>query len=260
QATGLYYYGYRYYDPETGRWPSRDPIEEKGGINLYGFVGNNGISMIDLFGLAFEDEGLEAITLAGRPDNWGAEQLGGTPKEFSTPTEKDGTENKVTKECEDPDSTSKRYKVYIEKSIEYDVTVNAKYISDQTGKLYSSAGLQAIQDHEQRRLDAYSAGYDEYLKIFESDITSKCSKSDLTGLQANAYLKKLEKWLTTKQGDSKRLYKSWTEAQQKGITGESGSYRDVGGNQWDYGKNIFNSIGSPHQNTNFTSVDFTCPK
>lgn len=28
--TGLYYYGYRYYSPEIGRWPSRDPIGEKG--------------------------------------------------------------------------------------------------------------------------------------------------------------------------------------------------------------------------------------
>ena len=27
--TGLLYYGYRYYDPLTGRWPSRDPIGEK---------------------------------------------------------------------------------------------------------------------------------------------------------------------------------------------------------------------------------------
>ena len=44
------YYGYRYYDPLTGRWPSRDPIQEQGGINLYGFVGNNGISRIDIIG------------------------------------------------------------------------------------------------------------------------------------------------------------------------------------------------------------------
>jgi len=29
--SGLYYYGYRYYDPVTGRWPSRDPIGERGG-------------------------------------------------------------------------------------------------------------------------------------------------------------------------------------------------------------------------------------
>jgi RHS repeat-associated protein len=47
----LYYYSYRYYDPVTGRWPSRDPIEEEGGINLYGFVGNDGVNAWDVYGL-----------------------------------------------------------------------------------------------------------------------------------------------------------------------------------------------------------------
>ena len=45
------YYGYRYYDPKTGRWPSRDPIEEEGGVNLYGFVGNDGPNIVDHNGL-----------------------------------------------------------------------------------------------------------------------------------------------------------------------------------------------------------------
>ncbi|MCH8540526.1 MAG: RHS repeat-associated core domain-containing protein [Opitutales bacterium] len=45
------YYGFRYYDPETGRWPSRDPIEEQGGLNLYGFVGNDGVNLWDVLGL-----------------------------------------------------------------------------------------------------------------------------------------------------------------------------------------------------------------
>jgi RHS repeat-associated protein len=49
-TTGLYYYGYRFYDPENGRWPSRDPIEEEGGINLYGFVGNMSINECDYLG------------------------------------------------------------------------------------------------------------------------------------------------------------------------------------------------------------------
>ncbi len=49
--TGLYYYGYRYYDPATGRWPSKDPIEERGGENLYAFVGNNGVNRWDRLGL-----------------------------------------------------------------------------------------------------------------------------------------------------------------------------------------------------------------
>ena len=48
-------YGFRYYDPVTGRWPSRDPIEERGGINLYGMVGNNPISRIDRLGLCWSN-------------------------------------------------------------------------------------------------------------------------------------------------------------------------------------------------------------
>nr|WP_321349289.1 RHS repeat-associated core domain-containing protein [uncultured Methanoregula sp.] len=38
--TGLVYYGYRYYCPGEGKWLSRDPIEEQGGVNIYGFVYN----------------------------------------------------------------------------------------------------------------------------------------------------------------------------------------------------------------------------
>jgi integrase/recombinase XerD len=44
------YYGYRYYHPQTGRWINRDPIEEKGGLNLYGFLGNDGVDKWDLLG------------------------------------------------------------------------------------------------------------------------------------------------------------------------------------------------------------------
>ncbi|QJE95720.1 RHS repeat domain-containing protein [Luteolibacter luteus] len=49
--TGLLYYGYRYYQPEQGRWLSRDPIGENGGENLYGFVENYPINTFDVSGL-----------------------------------------------------------------------------------------------------------------------------------------------------------------------------------------------------------------
>ncbi len=49
--TGWYNYGYRYFTPMLGRWPSRDPIGELGGVNLYGFVGNNGVNAVDYLGL-----------------------------------------------------------------------------------------------------------------------------------------------------------------------------------------------------------------
>jgi integrase/recombinase XerD len=51
KTMGVTDYLYRWYDPLTGRWPSRDPIEEEGGVNLYGFVGNDGVNKWDLLGL-----------------------------------------------------------------------------------------------------------------------------------------------------------------------------------------------------------------
>ena len=72
-STGLYYYGFRYYDPVTGRWPSRDPIEELGGINLFNMVSNDAVNRFDIIGLTtyykdvvveedFEWTGTEYIT------------------------------------------------------------------------------------------------------------------------------------------------------------------------------------------------------
>jgi RHS repeat-associated protein len=49
--TGYYNYGYRYYLPELGKWPSRDPIGENGGVNLYGFVGNDAVNYFDYLGM-----------------------------------------------------------------------------------------------------------------------------------------------------------------------------------------------------------------
>ena len=45
--TGLLCLTHRYYDPGTGKFINRDPIGYKGGINLYGFVGNNPVNESD---------------------------------------------------------------------------------------------------------------------------------------------------------------------------------------------------------------------
>jgi RHS repeat-associated protein len=50
--TGLVRFGARDYDPETGRWTNKDPIRFAGGdTNLYGYVLNDPINLVDLSGL-----------------------------------------------------------------------------------------------------------------------------------------------------------------------------------------------------------------
>jgi RHS repeat-associated protein len=45
------YYGHRYYNPSTGRWLSRDPIEEEGGLLLYAAMLNDPVNRVDYQGL-----------------------------------------------------------------------------------------------------------------------------------------------------------------------------------------------------------------
>ncbi len=65
RETNLLYYGYRYLDASTGRWLSRDPMQERGGLNLYGMVGNDAINAIDLWGLGTWKVFERGINLSG---------------------------------------------------------------------------------------------------------------------------------------------------------------------------------------------------
>ena len=54
--TGLGYWGYRWYGPGLGRWMSRDPIGERGGLSELMFARNRPISLHDAFGLCSDTE------------------------------------------------------------------------------------------------------------------------------------------------------------------------------------------------------------
>lgn len=53
--TGLHYNWYRYYDPKFGRYLQADPIRLQGGENMYAYVANDPMNLIDVSGLAVGD-------------------------------------------------------------------------------------------------------------------------------------------------------------------------------------------------------------
>jgi RHS repeat-associated protein len=73
QETGLHYNYFRYYDPSTGRYITSDPLGLDGGLNTFGYVGQNPLVFVDPKGLArkrlgqeyrpCDDEDLEACRI-----------------------------------------------------------------------------------------------------------------------------------------------------------------------------------------------------
>lgn len=67
--TGLELAKYRAYDPKLGRFISEDPLGEAGGLNLYGYVGNNPFNAVDPLGLA--EYPYNFVGPLGPDDFWG---------------------------------------------------------------------------------------------------------------------------------------------------------------------------------------------
>jgi len=56
EATGFYYYGTRYYEPNLSRWLSTDPLAEKyQGFSPYNFTLNNTVRLVDFDGRSVDD-------------------------------------------------------------------------------------------------------------------------------------------------------------------------------------------------------------
>ena len=51
RSTGLYYFGYRYYEPNFQRWLNPDPLGETFDLNMYRFVYNAPLNWVDVYGL-----------------------------------------------------------------------------------------------------------------------------------------------------------------------------------------------------------------
>src|SRR5439155_8607145 len=69
QQSGVSLYLYRAYGPNLQRWLNRDPIGERGGLNLYGFVGNDPIGGFDPLG--FSDQNAPPSRVSCPLQCWG---------------------------------------------------------------------------------------------------------------------------------------------------------------------------------------------
>jgi uncharacterized protein RhaS with RHS repeats len=72
----LGYWGYRFYYSGKGRWINRDPIDEKGGANLYAMCGNNPVSFADAMG--------KAVWLLLGPETYAGQDAKGNPISWET--------------------------------------------------------------------------------------------------------------------------------------------------------------------------------
>jgi len=82
-ASGLYYYGARYYAPWLQRWISADPARDVDGLNLYAFVGNNPAIHVDRRGnyKVIFDLAKRAVGLLDKAET-AADQLHNLSREF----------------------------------------------------------------------------------------------------------------------------------------------------------------------------------
>ncbi len=74
-ATGLYYYGYRYYAPWLCRWINPDPAGDIDGPNLFSMVANSPVTFRDAGGTVGNHTFLDALDLAGGTVSWELELL-----------------------------------------------------------------------------------------------------------------------------------------------------------------------------------------
>ncbi len=75
--TGLHYNWHRFYDPDTGRYISPDPIGLEGGLNLYAYVNNDPVNWVDPEGLFNPAKGIVSL---GNAANAGRLYVGGVLK------------------------------------------------------------------------------------------------------------------------------------------------------------------------------------
>jgi len=148
--TDLTYFGYRYYGTSVGRWLSRDPINEEGGVNLFGFGNNDTLSSVDALGLSFKvisEQAKPGTIDPTHPRIYGRTKV----------TLFNGLHFTVNSE-----SVTCAHCATIKVISDYEVEVTS-ITPTEAPPQYTDNGFKMIVHHESERVDVYRTAYDGYL-------------------------------------------------------------------------------------------------
>ena len=145
-----------HYDPNQGRWMNRDPIEEQGGLNLYGFVGNSSIDDIDILGNWFKQ--MDTQHVRSLP---GEKELGITPARAF-----------IGAKCICDPKTGKWNTELVNYWVSAYIVVRTHLYANSSYYQIADHSIKGTIAHEQIHVDNYKKWHDKNLPHAESDFAS----------------------------------------------------------------------------------------
>jgi hypothetical protein len=207
--------GQCFYNAGTGRWLSRDPMGESGGLNVFAAVKNEPTDLADVLGLDYHEyikyqswesvEGTYGVSaFTGRTDG----RVGyPTPQPLSPVP--DMIRENASKCCAKVESAQR---------VDVDVltVLPNNHIGmlwpAQSGTLWTDSGYEAVQGHEARRREVYKKAYDAYIAPIQGtgSIATKCKVCRQKKGEAATLL---SKYLSDNQREGISKYNQWVAYQ-----------------------------------------------
>ena len=206
----LYYYGYRFYAPNVGRWLNRDPIGEGGGgYALYKFLNNWPIGSTDLLGLSFSISEM-SVDINFLIDNYNLWGFTDTPAvTFS------GEDSILEFKGTNP---SRCHCAGVLSGKKIDVEGNSLVPNEgEIGNLFTTQGHADILEHERKRVKVYRLGYANYFAPSQGSAQHVTRCNNVCSKTPGAAKTALLAYLAALREKAKTGYDEYTRTQQLGI-------------------------------------------
>jgi hypothetical protein len=205
---------------KDGRWCSRDPLGEKGGANLFILTQNDCIWHIDLLGLKFYPYKITwwtifEINVMGRErGQTGQGLILGWTEVLEMPKFRGSRQidKFMQRNC---------YCAKVKQNYEYQLIVHEYVPNNPIGKFYTEAGFSALNDHEDRRVEAMRRGFDEYFDPVELNGFAATACGTICDAKPGVAESRLEKYLRDLDKAAREQYFDYNLKEQEAIGAEN---------------------------------------